>query len=393
MDNVDFVNIEQFSTKMPNKNDIIKIKYEHTKKISEESISKEIKEIRLTMDDVIFEKYSSFNMPKLPYLKCSIKNLSDNKLTVLKGLSGIICRNEKDQVVGMLMNYDRKDNCIRIVPSAIIQNFITECRSTGKYSGLSGILMKESICEFEHNGVEHIGVIVNTTYGIKYQEALNDDDVIYKIDNKEITKDGLIFDSRLDKLIPYGSYVSMNIKSNETVRLDLMRNDVKLGDYKEMVANVKPVPIRSLRNIRINHNDRYCVLNGFVFTELTENIIEFYRNHNIHIVGDVLEKYAILPYNGSKPIVLVNVMNSKFNKNDMNIISNIGLPLLKKKNMKSEFYLCVLDTINKKKISDLHDVERLISSDMNVLRFSVDKNIKLCINSSNTNLSITYIVK
>lgn len=395
IDNVEFANIDNFSTKAPNKKTMIKIDYEHTKKTSEDSLSKEKRTIKLVMDDVIFEKYSSFNMPKLPYLKCLSKDLSDDKLVVLKGLSGIMCYGN-NKAVGMLMNYDRKDNSIRIIPSIVIQNFVDEYRTTHRYGGLSGIMFKGSMCEFEHNGRDYVGVIVNTTCGIKYQEAIKDDDVIYKIDNRDITKGALIFDPRLERHVPYETYISMNFRGDKPVKINLMRNDVKTNDYEDVVIDVNTISVQMVRNIQINHDDRYCVINGFVFTELTENIIEFYRNHNICLMGDVFERYAVQSYGSYqklKLIVLINIINNDFNKADMVTINNVGIPLLKKKNAKNEFYLCVLEKINKKKINDLHDLERYASGNVNVLKFSVDKNIKLCINSTDTNLSITYIEK
>ena len=97
--------------------------------------------------------------------------------------------------------------------------------------------------------------------------------------------------------------------------------------------------------------------------------------------------------NKTKPIVLINIINNEFNKKDLDIIHKFGLPLLKKKNTKNEFYLCIIETINKKKINNLHDIQKYFNEPINTLKFAVDKNIKLCINSAKTNLSITYIVK
>ena len=185
----------------------------------------------------------------------------------------------------------------------------------------------------------------------------------------------------------------MNFKTDDRVTMNLMRKDTKNDDYKETIVNVKTLPLCKIRTIQITHDNRYSTINGFVFTELTENIIEFYRNHNIQISGDLLERYAIDSFGSvdqPRPIVLINIINSEFSKQHIDLVRRIGLPLLKKKNTKNEYYLCILDTINKQRVTRLADIDGLLS-DKNKLRFAIDRSIKLVVNFTKTNLSITYI--
>jgi len=389
---VSYVDINSFSDDLPPINGKLTLTYNQTKKISEDSLTKEEKIMELNMIDLIFEKYSSFNMPELPYLKCMIRDLSDDKLTVLKGLSGVLCY-RNDKIVGMLMNYSRDDNCIRIIPSNVARMFINEFSVKDAYDGVPGIMLRYDISEVSYNGAKCAGVIVDSTYDIKYDELIKNGDIIVRLDGKEITKDGMIFDQKMRTYVPFETYISMNFKNNDYVMMNLMRKETRGDDHKDITVNVKTIPLCKIRTMQINHDNKYSTINGFVFTELTENIIEFYRNHNIQISGDILERYAIEsfgPVDQPRPIVLINIINSEFSKQHLDQVRKIGLPLLKKKNTKNEYYLCILDTINKQKIARLSDIDGLLS-DKNTFRFAIDKSIKLVVNFTKTNLSITYI--
>jgi hypothetical protein len=389
---VSYVDINSFSEDLPTIGGKLTLTYNHTKKISEDSVIKEEKFIELIMNNVILEKYSSFNMPELPYFKCTIRDLSDDKLTVLKGLSGVQCYRD-DKIVGMLMNYSKDDNCIRVVPSTVILMFINEFSVKGMYSGIPGIILRYDISEVSHNGAKCAGIVVDSTYDIQYDEMVKAGDIIFRIDGKEISKDGMIFDQKMKTYVPFETYITMNFRNDDRVLMTLMRKELKTDDYKEMIVNVKTVPLCKIRTVQINHDNRYSTINGFVFTELTENIIEFYRNHNIYISGDLLERYAIESFGSvdqPRPIVLINIISSEFDKQHLDLVRKIGLPLLKKKNTKNEYYLCILDTINKQKVTRLADIEGLLA-DKNTLRFAIDRSIKLVVNFTKTNLSITYI--
>lgn len=392
--NIQYIDIDSFLEEQPLINNKLIIKYNQTKKISEEFLIKEDKVIELIMKGITFEKYSSFNMPELPYFKCTIKDLSDDKLTILKGLSGIQCQHN-DKIIGMLINYSKDDNCIKIIPSSIIRLFINEYMIKHTYDGITGIMLKYDITEINHNNNKYNGIIVDSTYNIKYEEPIKKNDIIIKINQKNITKDGFIFDDKLRLDIPFETYISMNFMSDSNIQMNIMRRDSKNETFKEIIANIKVQPLYKIRTIPINHNNIFFTIDGFVFTELTENIIEFYRNHNIIIAGDIMEKYAIDsfgPIDQSKVVVLVNVINSEFNKNNVELIRNIGLPLIKKNNTKNQYYMCILETINKQKVNKLSDIEKNIS-EKNIFKMGIDKNIKLSVNFTKTNLSITYIGK
>jgi len=394
--NFNTADIDDFSLRFLKKNDVIEIVYDETKKISESKLIKNKSKIELIYKETIYEKYSSFNMPELPYLKFSIKNISEDLIRNLKGLSGIICYNKQNKIIGMLSNYSKVDNHVKIIPSVVIKNFILEYSKKQRYDGISGLIFKNSFCEFEHENNDYNGIIVEKTFGIKYKDTFKNGDIIFKINDKVISKDGKIYDEEIGESIPFNSFISLNTNVDDEVNLVLMRNNPKLNDYEEIKVPVKAISYNQARKIDLNHNDKFVECNGLIFTEISENIIEFYRNHNIHLIGKLLKHFANDSYGPNehhKKIVLINILNNKFSKENMKEINKFGLPLIKKRNSKNEYYMCILDTVNGKKVTNLSNLTNRLSNNKNILKFLIDKNIDLSINISNTNLSIKYIVK
>jgi hypothetical protein len=340
------------------------------------------KSIKLYVDNISFENMNCFIMPKLPYIKCKIFKSSDDMISLLKGLSGSLVKNNDGVICGMLSEYNIEHDLITITPTILIKHFLHEYLNCGDYNGIVSLLVDHSMMDFEHENEQYIGATINKKYALK--NNLKEDDIIIKLNDKSFNSDGTIYDNNLDQNIDLETYIAINFTKNDKINLTILR-EIKNKWTQKQIEHIL-FAIQDYKTIPINHNNKFIINNGFVFTELTENIIEFYRNHNIYIGGDVLDEYANNMYTGNKIVVLINIINNQFNQ-----LIDIKLPLVPNNNCKNEYYLCIIDNLNNKKINNLNDLSKNINDHKNNFKLHTDNQTKLSIIMSNTNFSIKYI--
>lgn len=401
-----------------NKNNSNKTKYIiPVKEIKKDSTNFNVKKYNVTLqnhnnndcdNNYTYDNLTSLNIPKLPYIKLSTKELSIEKIKKLKGVSGTIVFDNMKKIQGIVTNFYTVKDEIYVLTLKAINRFLNEIYLTNNFNGLCGIVNKKKLCEFEHDNVDYWGYmivdksIINYNNNIcstnnKYGNGLNYGDIIFQVNNHPLNDKGKIYDKEIDSYVPFNTYIALNYKNMDMIKLRIMRNEK--NDYIEKKIKIKSRPLWTMKNIMIRHNNKFVNCNGIIFTELSEDIIEFYNNHNMIIDGYGRYIYTNKPYqdNGKKIIIAINLKKSELPMDFLKSANKIGFPLIK--NYDNKYYFPILDKINRKKNFNLNDLNKIKKSAKYKLLFKLDNNFdnnednekNLQIAKNNNNLSIKIL--
>jgi hypothetical protein len=115
-----------------------------------------------------------------------------------------------------------------------------------------------------------------------------------------------------------------------------------------------------MKYIPISGNPKILSISGFIFAELSEDIINDYINVGIYIGLSVSEYYLRNPYrnDNKKVIVLIGINKQELKKQDIKEVNKLGLPLI---NTSGNYYsIPVVHKINNKNIPTLEHMEKLL---------------------------------
>ncbi len=203
---------------------------------------------------------------------------------------------------------------------------------------------------------------------------------------------GRVYHNYMNMHIPLTTYIALNFINDEFIPLTVLRSKNN-EEVDEKLLKIKARPVWTMKNIMINSNNRYYDLRGFIFTEISEDIIEFYRNHNILLSGKIAENYLQNPYvnSSSRLVALVNIDKKQFSKFDLDRLFTFGIPLIKIEKTTNEYCLPILENINKKKIINLDSLNNTEMSEKLKLKFSSGKDKFLSIEIDDTGLVVKYM--
>lgn len=132
-----------------------------------------------------------------------------------------------------------------------------------------------------------------------------------------------------------------------------------------------------MKYIPITFNGKVVEYNGLKLIEISEDIIENHDNIGFRIGLSLMEYYLKKPYRNESEsiIVLIDINKSMMNKNNLEKINEIGLPLINIDNR--DYIMPVLTKVNKKKITALDDLKMIIDSNVNnTLQFKIQNSSK-----------------
>jgi hypothetical protein len=273
---------------------------------------------------------------------------------------------------------------LKVIPSVTIMRFIDEIRLTNRFNGICTIVGKFTKCDFEltENNKQY-GVLIEDNYDINYNNYDYKDkhsymnprknDIIVKIEDSEITKTGKIYDKCTGVELDFQTYLALNFTCGDTVSMTILRcNKKRNDDYKEKKIVIRARPIESMKYVQITFNGLIVDYKGFLFIEMSEDIILNYYNLGIDI-GQFLDKYLIVtPYRNEQEhiVVLIDIDKNRISKKNLDIVNTTGLPLM---NKTEKYYMIpILKKINKKRIFNLKDLKQSLSQEEDrIFRFAM----------------------
>jgi hypothetical protein len=346
---------------------------------------------------------NSFNSPKLPIIKCSIPEMKHKHVRVIKGLSGSLVSSHETNKLGMLLRFMTNDNTLWILDWEVINHFVSEVIQNDKWNGLYGICSDIIPCSIQLENGE-------SKYAVKLENVNNNsmknNDVIYSIDGKGFDYDGNVVlnneDNMINAVYPgdvdgivktkesitinLNTYIATNYgRTNGIIKMNIMR---KTNDtYIEKYIKCNPEPIKKYRKIKLTHDEKYIEVNGLIFTELSENIINFYRNHGFKLIGKAIEEFVRIKYSKTKTVVLINTDRSKMSKNSINNLKKFNIPNVV--DYANKMYFCVVEGINKSKVKSLADLRKKLSFENNLFKIILDDKIKIKIRTTKNEICVS----
>ncbi|ARF11751.1 hypothetical protein Klosneuvirus_2_187 [Klosneuvirus KNV1] len=338
-----------------------------------------------------YKKLESLNMPELPVITMEINN--DIKID-MHGISGSLVYYD-NKIIGIVSK--NIDNKLSVIPGRNIYRFLTEIIKTNEFNGLCTIIGDISIVNFETDEGKSVnGLQVDDTLNINYNDFeykekntkclnLKTNDVIFKIDSKNITDNGYIFDDKLQSYIDYRTFISLNYICGDEISLRIMRcTDIKNNDYKEKSIVLRARPLNSLKYIPLISKNNIFEYHGLVFGEISENIINDYIDVGIHLGYSLKDYYINKPYrNDQIQIVVLLDIDKNIHKYLIDKINLNGLPLLHIKD--KEYGIPIIKKINKHKITSLEKMKNILSKQpKNIIYLDIDdiKKIKIQIENN-----------
>lgn len=389
----------------------------HAKVVTPEMIavtSQDVNDDIIITFDTLKSKYlkniPSFNIPvrnmksiktlaktsKIDYDK-AIKTFDYNRMTLSKTIGamfagtsgGIVCSAGVN--IGMICMFIDIDSgfYLKALPlniiDALVENILYKI-----ITNINGIQIDTYGCEIEYMKEQiygHYVVRQSSSYGNgKKLFSFNDGDIILEVDGKRFNKEMMIWSNFLDMFVPLNTYTF--IRSN--IELEITYDDREIDRYgdsdetdeedtqhinpthryisfkiakqyqddtKIRLYNLASIAYDDMYKFRIN-DGKYLSWNGHIFTELSEEMIEFYRRLGLNIVvsgvATNMDRYA----NDKRDKIVVLLNYKKTVKDVLNEDYFKSLPVRGSEGV----YFYVLTFVGQKKISCLVDLATALDS-------------------------------
>jgi hypothetical protein len=252
---------------------------------------------------------------------------------------------------------------IVVLPLCLISYLIKSFSIKKKH--ISTIFFSSLLCDFDLdsnikdenkeirnllNKSNYNGYIVTNSHDIIYQRIISkkeqkfkvvekfkfmENDIIFRINNQFINNDGTIYSEILGSYVNFSTFCMIHGYFNDVFDLLFLRDDTIL-DYK-----IKSTNLNNVIQFHITMNPDFIYYEGFVFTELSEKILGYFKEHNISIYGNIntiknendkFQKYVILVHMNynylksetKKGYEELEKMNLPYANNKIFILNKIG---------------------------------------------------------------------
>ena len=310
----------------------------------------------IPINDIVIENdfLKSIIIPKIPLLKytCNLENLN--------GLSGSILRIDNN-IIGMTTSYNNMK--LEAIPMILLYNLVN---ASLNYDGniLSVFHFCSKVVDIEENNnnvtCHYIVDCKNTSYQINMMKKnfkFKINDIIYKLNNKNFTEIGTIYDDLLGCELTIDTYMMIMTFCNITIKIDLYR---KINEEHTLISyNLYGKSFDNIYNVNIFNNHKYLYWKGFIFTELSEELILNLNHSGIILTGDIFENYKRIHDNKTKIVILIDIDYKVLNKKTLNQLINIKLPYIKYNN---GYTLFILEKIGNNKILSLIDLKTILET-------------------------------
>lgn len=249
-------------------------------------------------------KLNSIFLPQIPFFEIEIdQDIIFNHPDEFEGISGSVIVS-KETFLGIISNIDKTTMLISIVPFLLIERLATEYIYSNAYNGLCNIPLKTNLVtldESKHNNGLYIEDNFRINYNNQYIEEkrvprldnLKNKDIIVEIDGNKILSDGTIFCRKIGTNIPLDTYILLTYFKLNRIALTIYRE--KKEDYKLLNIRLYARPNNTMTYIPY-FNNSYYYYNGYIYTELSESLIEYYYFREKTIEGSCIEYLTSKPY-------------------------------------------------------------------------------------------------
>ena len=331
-------------------------------------------ELKCSFIETKLETVESINMPKMPFITLHLKDKFDDDF-IIDGISGSLVSGKNNKIIGIVTSIN--NSTIQIIPSVIICRFLKEIKDTGEFNGLCTIVGKFSVCNFETDlRQQRNGIYVENTYNMNYNNYnyknlekganLKNSDIIIEINNKQVNKNGYIYDDKMKSDIHLTSYIALNYTCGTLIPLKIMRlTKLNNNDYKEKKILIKARPLQSMKYIKTIFSGKTFTYNGLVFGEISEDIINNYIKVGIYIGLSLQDYYLVNPYRNDdeRVVVLLDINRKLLSDQLIKVIDKLQLPLINTVN--KNYSVPIVSRINKKKIVSLDDMVSILGKQLN----------------------------
>jgi hypothetical protein len=335
------------------------------------------------LNKIDIDNKNSFTMPKVLYIDITVENNNFYKNDELGGISGsfLKCNNK---ILGMVSNIIMGTNIISILHSSNILRFLNEFKQTNNFYGLCGIggILGFYEVELEDRKKQKV-YIVKDSNNINYNDNsikkvsknrnnLKNNDIIYGLNGIEFDINGMLFDKKINSILPLQTYIALNYNFGMIIPLNIYRLNSKGNDHEKKIITINTRPISTMRYIPIKSDNIFYKFKGLVFVEITEELIETYSKNNINFVNPILDIVLSSSYrnNNEKLIMIISTDRSNLDVDYLTSYDEIGFPF--KNKQKNYYNIYILDKINNKKVKNIHNINKYFNKIKNIIYLHID---------------------
>lgn len=235
---------------------------------------------------------------------------------------------------------------------------------------------KDIINDFTTDSDKIIGLYLNNPFNITYQKISNnktlanfkfaEKDIILAINARNINSKGMIYCDILDYDVDVFTYCLIFSYINDSIQVTFMR--------KNSIFTIKLVckKINDIFTFHVKKFNNYVEYDGFVFSELSTELLKYYKKQNISLYGNIkktkddkINKYVALVY------VDYDYLKQNYkNKDKISELEALNFPYVNNK-------ILLLNKIGNDNIVDLNSLRRILA------KKKFDKQATFCYNVYN----------
>lgn len=312
-----------------------------------------IKDVEIRID-----YFKSSIIPKIPLIKytCDLEKINMiNMNDDIDGLSGTLIKIDS-KIVGMTTSYSNRK--MEALPLILIYSILKELivDNTKKLAGFyfsSNIINIENgenmTCHYVSNPSDVLYPTDTKNFRFKYE------DIITEVNGTKFNDDGTIYNDIIGYNLALDTHMMILNYVNSTTKIKILRK--KNEKYYKISKNIKGVPFNDVYPVNIENDHRYFYWRGFIFTELSEELIFSLNCAGYSLKGGTFDKYKIIKNDTKKIVVLIDVDHKIIDAELSEQLKIIGAPLIRGND---GYKLLILEKIGNKKINRLKDLETLL---------------------------------
>ncbi len=345
------INIHDIDTKIPEINTKIKII------TNKNTINTKI--VNISESDIGNQTFSI--IPQI-HVKNNKKKLSD-----LFGISGSMCIDNKNNLIGYVFSLNPDENTINIIPSYCLKYVFTYIVPNNiKY--LKSININGNLCSIydDIKTTTSYAYKINKTENIEYKDNKNKyfnfkkGMLICEIDNNILDENGKIYFDLIGIPISIKTYILLNNKD----LINIKGYETLNGKYNSFEINIEPENLMDYMIFSLEGHNKIVIYKNFIIAELSRDLLDLIKVINKDSkIKERLENPYFKKYH--KELVLIDIID-KYSDNDKHIEN------LKKKF--NENNLIFLNKLNKKNIYSLEELSNeLKNNNENNFIFEIKK--------------------
>jgi hypothetical protein len=262
-------------------------------------------------------------IPKIPLVE-----FDPHDIDILSG--SLLISNNK--IISIVSNINHDTHRIESIPMILL--------SLISLSTIKRFMFSTLVADISDNSEKSVGHVITNSYNISYNNysafqifSFKQNDIICEIDDIKFNNDGTIYDTVIGCNLNLDTF--MMIKCSHVGKIKIKYCRKFFGKYKEYTNELIGIECNKIFQVNIFNNNKYVYYKGYIFTELSEELINNLKLFNDYKTNIGTEKIIVLinsfdkDFNYSCPLILDKIQNKKINslkelkmKLEENIIRN-----------------------------------------------------------------------